>query len=395
MTPHEALDEAGARRDWRVFTVLVFCFSFGFAVYNGIFHNFFREVMHGGPEQLGILESLRETPGLLTALLAGTLVALAEARLAGVALGLCAVGMAATGLAPSYWALVGLSVLWSTGFHLWSSVQAAITLSLARHQEGGRHLGRMAGVGALAVLTALLFTRAVKPFASYEALFALSGAMIMVASWLAFRLSDRASGVERRPIVFRRRYGLYYGLTFLEGCRRQVFGTFASFVLIAVYGADVTTMLNLALLNAAVSAVCVPMIGRMVDRLGERRMLTVYYVAIVGVFWGYATTRDVSMLYALFALDNLLFGFGVAITTYLNRIADKAELTPSLAMGTTMNHVAAVLVPVTGGMLWSLTGDYRIPFAIGIGVALVSLAATQFIPRAAPPATASPESASR
>jgi len=379
MNPNDQMEEARARRDWRFFTALIVCFSFGFAVYNSIFQNFFREVMRGGPDQLGILESLRETPGLLTAFLAGTLAALAEARLAGMALGLCALGMAATGLAPSYWALVGLSVLWSTGFHLWSSVQAAITLSLARHQEGGRHLGRMAGIGAVAVLAALLFTRAVKPYVSYAALFALAGAMIMAAGALAFRLSDAASGVERRPIVFRKRYGLFYGLTFLEGCRRQVFGTFASFVLIAVYRADVTTMLNLALLNAAVSAVCGPLIGRLVDRWGERRMLTIYYIAVVGVFWGYATTRDVSVLYALFALDNLLFGFGVAITTYLHRIADHSELTPSLAMGTTMNHVAAVLVPVTGGALWHHTGDYRLPFVIGIGVALVSLGATQLI----------------
>lgn len=371
------------RRDWGLFGALTFCFAFGFAVYNGIFQNFIREVLHVSPSQLGVLESLRETPGLLTAPIAGTLVAFAEPRLAGLALLVCALGIGATGMAGSYWVLVGFNVWWSIGFHLWSSVSPSITLALAGGREGGRHLGRMSAIGSIAVLVALGSARLFKAYLSYKALFLIAGAMIGAAAILAFLLSSHAASGQRQPIILRREYSLYYVLTFLEGCRRQIFSTFASYVLILVYQTPVQTMLSLAFLNAALGVVAAPTVGRLVDRYGERRMLTLYYVLIACVFAGYATFRDLRLLYALFVTDSVLFSFSMGITVFLNRIVQKGELTPSLAMGTTMNHVAAVIMPVLGGTLWKMLDDYRIPFWIGFGVALLSLAAVQrlFAPR--------------
>jgi MFS family permease len=368
-----------ARRDWRVYIALTFLFSFGFNAYNAIFQNFFRDVHHATPTQLGALESLRETPGLLAALMAGTLVSLAEARIAALALGICAVGMAATGFVGSYWGVVAASVAWSVGFHLWASVSPAITLALAEHREGGLHLGRMAGVGSFAVVTSLLITRLVKPYVSYRTVFISAAIAILIAGVMALFLSERSSTKERQSILIRREYSLFYLLTFLEGCRRQVFGTFASFALILVYHFDVTTMLTLALVNAAVGTMSQPLVGRMIDRIGEKRVLTAYYVMLILVFGGYAKLSHPIALYALFQLDGLLFPCAMAITTFLHRIARTNELTPSLAMGTTMNHVAAVIVPVTGGLLWKAYG-YRLPFLFGIGVVILSLIATQVIP---------------
>jgi len=363
-----------------LFGALTFCFAFGFAVYNGIFQNFIREVLHVSPSQLGVLESLREVPGLLTAPIAGTLVAFAEPRLAGLALLVCALGIGVTGMAGSYWTLVAFNVFWSTGFHLWSSVSPSITLALAGGREGGRHLGRMGAVGSVAVLVALGTARLFKAYLSYKALFLIAGVMIACAAGLAFLLSSHAASGERQPIILRREYSLYYVLTFLEGCRRQIFSTFASYVLILVYQTSVQTMLSLAFLNAALGALAAPTVGRWVDRYGERRMLTLYYVLIACVFAGYATCRDVRWLYALFVTDSVLFAFSMGITVFLNRIVHKGDLTPSLAMGTTMNHVAAVIMPVLGGVLWKTLEDYRVPFWIGFGVVFLSLVAVQRIP---------------
>ncbi|MDW8104383.1 MAG: MFS transporter [Armatimonadota bacterium] len=372
-------DHPSSRRDWVLFGTLTFCFAFGFAVYNGIFQNFIREVLHVTPRQLGVLESLREVPGLLTAPIAGTLVAFAEPRLAGLALLVCALGIGATGMAGSYWVLVGFNVWWSIGFHLWASVSPSITLALAGGREGGRHLGRMSAIGSVAVLVALGSARLFKTYLSYQTLFLIAGATIACAGVLAFLLSSRAAGGKREPIILRREYSLYYVLTFLEGCRRQIFSTFASYVLILVYGTPVQTMLSLAFVNAALGAVAAPIVGRLVDRYGERRMLTLYYVLIACVFAGYALLRDVRWLYALFVTDSVLFSFSMGITVFLNRIVRPGELTPSLAMGTTMNHVAAVIMPALGGVLWSALDDYRIPFWIGFGVVLFSLMAVQRI----------------
>lgn len=368
------------RQDWIRFAALSFCFAFGFAIYGGIFQNFVRESLNLNPRQFGLLESLREVPGLLTAFTAGTLVALAEPRLAGYALGLAALGIGATGRMGGYWALVGITVLWSIGFHLWISVQPSITMALAEGREGGRRLGQMAGIASAATLAALGFSRVAKAFVSYQTLFYLAGASILAAGFIALTLSPRAHGGDRKRIVYRSEYRLYYVLTFLEGCRRQIFATFASFTLILVYHTRVETMLTLAFLNAGAAALAGPAIGRLMDRRGERWMMTRYYIALILVFTGYAAIRSKQILYGLYLTDSLLFTFSVGLTTYLHRIVRSGEMTPSLAMGTTMNHVAAVLVPALGGLLWQSSGSYQLPFWIGVGIVACSLAAAMMLP---------------
>lgn len=98
------------------------------------------------------------------------------------------------------------------------------------------------------------------------------------------------------------------------------------------------------------------------------------------VFLGYATLPNVWALFALFLIDNILFSFGVGFTTYLNRIVRAGELTPCLSMGQTMNHIAAVTVPIGGAYLWKLSGNYQLPFWVGVFIAALSLLATQSLP---------------
>ena len=147
-------------------------------------------------------------------------------------------------------------------------------------------------------------------------------------------------------------------------------------------------MLRQQFVNAVLIAVTAPAIGRLIDKSGERSPLTFYSVALIAVFLGYATFQNVGALYALFLIDNVLFSFGVGFTTYLHRIARPNELTPCLAMGTTMNHIAAVTVPVGGAWLWQRYHNYQLPFWVGVAIAAISLLATRWLPHgAAPPHT--------
>ncbi len=376
--------EASLRRDWRLFTALNFLFAFGFAIYAAVFQNFLRDVLHSGPMQLGGLESLREIPGFLAALTAGSLVALAETRVAGMGLLITALGIGLSGTVSGFNPLIAMTVFWSIGFHLWVSVFPAITLALARGQEGGRHLGRMSAVGSTATLAALalawVLARSLPPHV-YTPYFYLAGGSIFVAALLCGGLSTHAASTARAPIIFRREYGLFYLLTFLEGCRRQIFSIFASFALILVYKVPLEAMLALQFINAIMISLTAPAIGRMIDRRGERGPLTFYSIALIVVFLGYAIFQNVHALYALFLIDNVLFSFGVGFTTYLHRITRRNELTPCLAMGVTMNHVAAVTVPVAGAWLWQHYHNYQLPFWVGVGIAAVSLVATRWLPR--------------
>ncbi len=373
--------------DWKKFTALTFLFSFGFAIYSGVFQNFLKDILNANALQLGSLESFREIPGLLAAITAGTLVALAETRIAGIGLLIAGLGIAASGSMHGFGSLVAITMFWSIGFHLWATMQSSITLTLAKGKQGGRHLGRMSAVGAAATLGALglaWIMSTVLPHNLYQPYFLLGGGCIVVGGFLCLSLSAHASGKgPRARIIFRKEYGLYYLLTFLEGCRRQIFSIFASFALILVYHVPLSHMLLLQLINAALITITAPAIGRLVDRSGERGPLTFYSIGLILVFFGYATTRTVGALYALFLIDNILFSFGVGFTTYLNRIVRPNELTPSLSMGITMNHIAAVTVPIGGAWLWLKFQNYQIPFWIGVIIASFSLVATTFLPKGA------------
>ncbi len=380
------LSDRRLNRDWTFFILLTFLFGFGFAINNGSFQNFFKDTFPNNPNlplMFGGLESMREVPGVLTALFAGTLVALAEARIAGLGLGISAIGIGITGFTHSYGGLILVNVLWSIGFHLYAAMQSAITLALSKGREGGRHLGRMAAVSGLATISGLGFAlglRKLFPDAPYWVFFLIGGLFISVAAVLCSTLSAHAEGGKRQPIVFRKEYKLYYWLIFLEGCRRQVFGTFAGIVLIKVFDVPFENMLLLQFINQILIFITAPQIGKLIDKVGERKPLTLYAILLIPTFACYALFKNVTVLYGIYMLDNVLFSFAVGYTTYLNRIVKPGELTPSLSMGTTMNHVAAVTVPWLGAYFWVKTNNYTIPFWIGVGVAILALVGTQSLP---------------
>jgi hypothetical protein len=48
-----------------------------------------------------------------------------------------------------------------------------------------------------------------------------------------------------------------------------------------------------------------------------------------------------------------------------------------MAMGYTVNHIAAIFIPALGGLLWMV--NYKIPFFAGAFLSLISLIAVQKI----------------
>jgi len=371
------------QRDWKNFIALSFLFSFGFCVYAGVFQNYLLDVIHTNALGVGRLESIREIPGLLAALIAGTLASLAESKIAAVGLAVAAIGIGLSGMMPSYGSLIAITVFWSVGFHLYQSVASALTMALAKGKDAGHHLSRLRKVAAIGTIVALAVSYAASlllPHDDYQPYFITSGIAIFMAAIICSTLSAHADGGKRKNIVFKRKYSLYYILTFLDGCRRQIFSIFASFALIFVFHQSLIAMLALQLINAIIITIAAPPIGRLIDRLGEKRPLTWYAVGLIVVFLGYALVGSVQAMYLLFIIDNFLFSLNVGFTTYLHRTSETQDFTPSLAMGTTMNHVAAVTVPYFGALLWIRTGNYQAPFWVGVGIAAVSLFATQALP---------------
>jgi predicted MFS family arabinose efflux permease len=327
-----------------------------------------------------VLESFREVPGLLTAFTASLLVGISEPRLAVGALALSAAGIAATGQARSFPMLVSLAVTWSVGMHLWFALQPSLTMSLSRRHAEGEGLGRMQRFSALATLLALALVTAVGTRIDYRNWFLVAGGVMVVGAGICRRMAPDLGTVGRPRLTFHRRFGLFYALTMLEGCRRQIFTTFATFALVREYGTPVQVIGALMFVNNLLSLIGAPIVGRWTDRFGERRTLTLYYAAMALIFAGYATLHRREGLYVLYCLDSFFFLFSMGLTTYLRRLAGPEELTSSLMMGLTFNHVAAVIVPILGGLVWERYG-YESAFWAGVGIVALSLALCRRLPR--------------
>jgi predicted MFS family arabinose efflux permease len=268
----------------------------------------------------------------------------------------------------------------SFGFHYFNPSNNGVVLMSVDKARAPRFLGQLRSLGALAAVVA---TGAVYLFASrigYGGLFLLVGGLVIVGGLVLFPMGKGHHGLpERRRVIFRKRYWLFYTLAFLMGSRRHIFTTFAVFLLVSKHGIRVETTATLFLVNALINTYAFQLIGRLVARLGERVVLTVAFAGLIPVFLGYAYVDYLPVLYVFFVIDNVLFGCNLAMTTYLQKIAvTQEELTSNLSLQDTINHTSAVIVPVVGGTVWALFG-FQAPFLVGVGIAATSLILVQFI----------------
>ncbi len=137
-------------------------------------------------------------------------------------------------------------------------------------------------------------------------------------------------------------------------------------------------MAALFLLNNIINYFLSPFIGRCIAKYGEHKVLSLEYGALVIVFIGYALVEDKYIAALLYIFDHIFFNFAIAIRTFFQKIADPKDIAPSMAVGFTINHIAAVVLPAAGGLLWLI--DYKIPFYAGAALSLISLSAVQLIP---------------
>jgi len=209
-------------------------------------------------------------------------------------------------------------------------------------------------------------------------IFLLAGTTAILAALACLCIPRRIKTPGPR-LVFRRKYGLYYALCFLEGWRKQIFLAFAAFLLVRLHGVEPRHMLVLWMIANVIGWFTAPVVGHLIDRIGERRILTFYFASLIWVFAGYALITNIYVLYGLFILDSSFFVFNTALTTYVNRIAPPSDHTPTLSMGVAMNHVAAVLMPFMGGIVWDLVG-YQWTFMMGAVAAAAAIVVTRRIP---------------
>jgi predicted MFS family arabinose efflux permease len=357
-----------------------FVLYFGFSIWQAMFNNFAVEEMGVGPGSIGWIQALREVPGLMGFLVGLLALFLSEVRIMALSTILLGVGMFLTGQAHNVAFLLASALVMSFGFHFFYPSNNAVVLMAVEKQHTPRALGQLRSLAAIAALAATGAVYLLVGPWGYRRLFMVVGGLVAVGGLLLLPLGGDKGGLPpRRRVVVRRQYWLYYLLSFLMGSRRHIFTTFAIFLLVREYGISVQTTATLFLVNSLVNTYVLQLVGKLVSRLGERLMLSVAFGTLAFVFLGYAYVTYLPALFALYVIDNTMFGFNLALVTYFQKIAvTPEEITSNLSVEQTINHVAAIVVPVIGGTVWELFGS-QAPFLAGVGIVLVSLALTQFI----------------
>ena len=357
-----------------------FLLNFGHRVWQAMFNNFAVEKIGVGPEAIGWIQSVRELPGLLAFLLAFLALVFSELRIMALSLVVLGIGLVFTGQATTIPMLLLATIVMSFGFHFFEPCSSGVVLMTIEREESPKVLGQLRSLGAIAALIATGVVYLLVDRLGYRALFLIVGIVVAVGGAILFTRGRGEHGLPpKRRVKLRKRYWLFYTLAFLMGSRRHIFTTFAPFLLVLTYGVNVQTMSILFLVNALFNTYVYQKVGKLVPKLGERTILTIAFALLIPVFLGYAYVTVLPILFALFVIDNMLFGFNLGLTTYLQKIAiTPEELTSNLSAQATINHISAVIIPVVGGAIWALLGS-QATFLIGVGIAAVSLILVQWI----------------
>ena len=353
-----------------------------FATWQALLNNFAIERAAFTGAEIGILQSLREVPGFLAFTVVFLLFFLREQHIALISLILLGIGTALTGFFPTVIGLYLTTVVMSVGFHYFETIQTSLSLQWIDTERTAEVLGRIIAVGAftsIVAFAAIWFAFDVVSL-DFVTVYILGGGitvMIAVAAWLYFpQFPNRVR--QRRQLILRKRYWLYYALTFLSGARRQIFIVFAGFLMVEKFGYNVAAISALFLVNATLNMLFAARIGRVISRVGERTALVFEYIGLVGVFVAYAFVENANLAAGLYIVDHFFFALAIAIKTYFQKIADPADIASSAGVSFTINHIAAVVLPAALGILW-LTSPAAV-FLVGAGLAGLSLLVSLNIP---------------
>jgi len=349
-----------------------------------LINNFSVEVAGLEGQHIGFIQSAREIPGFLTFLAIFLIIFFKENHIAALSVMLLGAGVALTGWFPTFPGILITCLVASFGFHFYDTVNQSLALQYFRKESTPLVFGKLMSITAatMIIVSVAIFFRTM--ILSYLQIFMILGGMtFIVGVWAFFQNPvDRVLVPQKKKIVIKRKYWLFYLLTLIAGARRQIFMTFAIFLLVKNFHFTIQEITVLMLINSLISFLLSPHIGKAINRFGEKKILSFEYVGLAIIFLLYAVIQTKFLLALLYILDHMFFIFAMAIKTYFQKIAQPEDIAPSMAIGFTINHIAAVLLPALGGLLWMY--DYRIPFIAGAGLAVISLIASQWMPTSFP-----------
>lgn len=364
---------------YRYLVLLTISSTLGLEAWLILFNNFAVESVGLEGSHIGIIQSIREIPGFLTFLIVFVLLLIKEHRLSALSIVVLGLGMAATGILPSYSGLIITTLIMSLGFHFFCTTCDSLTLQYFDKKTAPWVMGKLLSLGAVTNIGVGILIYFTASLLNFTQIYLLIGCLIMaVGFWGLFQ--DPANGdiiPQHKKIVLRKKYWLYYFLTFMAGARRQIFMAFAVFLMVKRFNFSVQEVTILFVINNVMNYFLFPLIGKGIIRFGERKILSIEYFSLIFIFVAYATAQSKMLIVILYLLDQFFYNFHIAIQTYFQKIGDPEDTAATISMSFTINHIAAVVLPAIGGALWMI--DYRIPFIGGAVFSCISLMAVQKI----------------
>lgn len=353
-----------------------------FSTWMALLNNFVIEKANFDGADIGLLQSVREVPGFLAFTAVFVLLFIREQRFMLVSLAMLTLGTALTGYFPTLYGLLFTTLLMSTGFHYFETLKQSLSLQWLSKEEAPEMLGKFISVGALASLFTYgaIWVSLEQLKLDFKTVYLMAGGLgFVLIMVMAFAFPQFKTKVpQNKKLILRKRYWLYYALTFMSGARRQIFTVFAGFLMVEKFGYSAADITLLFLINYVFNFLFAKRIGRFIGVVGERKALMFEYVGLIFVFVGYGLVQTAEWAAALYVVDHLFFALALAIKTYFQKIADPADMASTAGVAFTINHIAAVVIPVTFGVIW-LVSPASV-FYIGAGMAAVSLLLSLNIP---------------
>ncbi len=359
--------------------LLVVAATAGHQGWRTLFNNFAVDEVGINGFQVGVIQSVREIPGFLALLVVYLLLFIKEHRLSALSVLFVGMGVALTGLFPSFLGLIITTLIMSVGFHYFETTNKSLTLQYFSIEQAPVVFAKQRSWSAIANISMGAFVFGIAHFINLKFSFILIGVLVFcIGIWAFFwEPTDKNIPVQNKGMVLRKKYWLFYVLNFLSGARRQIFVVFAVFMLVQKYQFSVQNIATLFVINNIIAYFISPLIAKGINQFGERKMLSMEYFSLIFVFLGYAFFENAYLIAGLYIIDHIFFGFSMGINTYFHKTGDTKDIAPSMAVGFTINHISAVVIPVIGGMLWMI--NPQIPFVAGAFISIVSLIFVQFI----------------
>lgn len=375
------------KNGWRsreVFLILTaIAMPISFSTWQALFNNFANDQAALGGDGVGFIQSFREVPGLLSFTFIFVLMFFREQSFALASLAILGVGTMITGFYPSFWGLMLTTFVMSVGFHYFEALHQSLALQWTTRETGPAVMGKIVSARSMAALISfgLIYLMLDVGGMDLKWVYVIGGGVtVAIAAYAWFGFPRFNAEVEQsKKIVVRKRYWLWYALVFMSGARRQIFVVFAGFLMVQKFGFTAGEISLLFLANMAMTMYLAPRIGRLIIRIGERRVLIIEYIGLVAIFTGYAFASEAWMGVVLYIADHVFFAMAIAMRTYFQKIADPADIASSSGVSFTISHIVAVFIPAIYGILWLTQPSYV--FLSGAAMAGISLVLAFMVPR--------------